>query len=53
MSVSKEQLNEFKEILIKEYGTTLSEEELLSEALRLSEFAKTVLRFSLSKNDNY
>lgn len=52
MSVNTEQLKELQEILQKEYGSTLSEENLLNEALKLSEFAKTVVRFSLSKNEN-
>ena len=49
MSVTQEQLNKLQDILLKEYSVTLPEEELLSEALRLVEFAKTVVRFSLSK----
>lgn len=52
MSISKEQLQELQEILQKEYGYYLSEESLSTEALRLFEFAKTVFRFSLSKNEN-
>jgi hypothetical protein len=50
MSVNKEQLNRLRDILSKEYGRSLSDEELLSEALRLYEFAKTILRFKLSNN---
>ncbi len=49
MAISKEQLNELQKIIAKEYGITLSETDLLSEALRLFEFAKTILRFTLSK----
>ena len=45
-------LNELRKILLKEYGANLSEADLLSEALRLSEFAKTILRFKLSKIKN-
>lgn len=51
MSVNKEQLLELQKILQDEYGSYLSEENLLDEALRLSEFAKTVLSFSLSKKE--
>lgn len=49
MSISTEQLNELQAIILKEYGTTLENAELVSEALRLSEFAKTILKFKLSK----
>ena len=49
VKISKEQLKELQEILQKEYGTTLSDECLLNEALRLFELAKTVLRFHLQK----
>lgn len=52
MIVDKEKLEELQEILKKEYGSTLSEENLLNEALRLSEFTKTILSFNLSKNKN-
>jgi len=52
MSVNKEQLLELQKILRDEYGSCLSEENLLDEALRLSEFAKTILQFYLSKNKN-
>lgn len=51
MSANQQQLIELQRVLFKEYGTTLSKTELLSEAVRLSEFAKTVLHFSLSKNE--
>lgn len=49
MQIGNVQLKELQEILQKEYGSSLSEENLLNEALRLSEFAKTVILFSLSK----
>lgn len=52
MQIRNEQLKELQEILQKEYGSTLPEESLLSEAHRLLEFAKTVIRFSLSKKEN-
>jgi hypothetical protein len=51
MAISQEQLNELQEILFNEYGLRLTDSDVSSEALRLSEFAKTVLHFSLSKND--
>ena len=51
MAISQEQLIELQKILQKEYGSTLSEENLLNEALRLSEFAKTIIRFKLSNNN--
>jgi hypothetical protein len=49
MSINKEQLNQLRLILQEEYGFYPSEESLSSEAVRLSEFAKTVLKFKLSK----
>lgn len=49
MAISKQQLNRLKDILIEEYGFSLSEEDLAPEALRLSDFAKTILRNSLIK----
>jgi hypothetical protein len=52
MSANKEQLNKLRDILLNEYGRSLSDEELLSEAIRLSEFAKTILRFKLSNIKN-
>ena len=50
MLVNKEQLKALQEILLQEYGSTLAEESLLNEALKLSEFAKTVLKFKLNQN---
>jgi len=52
MSINKEKLLELQKILQDEYGSYLSEENLLDEALRLSEFARTVLRFHLSRSEN-
>lgn len=49
MKANKEQLKSLQEIILDEYGVTLQEDELISEAIRISEFAKTVIRFSLSK----
>lgn len=52
MAISTELLNEFRGILLEEYGLNLSETELLSEALRLHEFGKNVLRFKLTELTN-
>ena len=41
-----------EEIIRNEYNITLTEADLLSEALRLTEFAKTILRFNLSQTEN-
>ena len=49
MQIGQEQLDELREIVLNEYGVEFSEEDLLSEAIRLSEFAKTVARSSLLK----
>lgn len=51
MSVNKEQFNRLRLILEKEYGFYPSEESLLSESIRLSEFAKTIINHKL-KNKN-
>ena len=50
MQIKHVELQELQEILLNEYGTALPEEVLLSEALRLSEFAKAIVRHNLSKN---
>jgi len=52
MSVNKEQLNELRKILQEEYGFYPSEESLLNETIRLSEFAKTIIISKLKQNKN-
>lgn len=53
MSINKEQLNELRKILQEEYGFYPSEESLLNEAIRLSEFSKTIINYKLKQDKNY
>lgn len=50
MSISKEQLNKLRLILQEEYGFYPSEEILLNEAIRFSEFSKTIINSKLKEN---
>jgi inosine/xanthosine triphosphate pyrophosphatase family protein len=50
MSINKEKLNELRKIFQEEYGFYSSEKSLLNEAIRLSEFAKTIINSKLKEN---